>query len=145
QYFEDMNDLHPNEGWDRAFDQLRVEQRDGPYDVKHIQNFRPISRKVTPQVGITNKDRYFQGIKIRSNYDDVLTSEDPTIANPKAETKADLTGAAFSYTRDFRADSNSWSAVGAIIAPFVRSYETKPNSKGPLELKNLGVIPSISF
>src|SRR5438045_3304216 len=68
QYFEDMNDLHPNEGWDRAFDQLRVEQRDGPYDVKHIQNFRPISRKVTPQVGITNKDRYFQGIKIRSNY-----------------------------------------------------------------------------
>jgi hypothetical protein len=143
-YFDDLNDLNPDQGWDKAFQQFQIEYGDGPYDVDAVRNFKPISKHPVAESGSAETKQGFQGLKIRSNYDDVLTSEDPTIASPK-ENKADLTGASFSYTRDFRTVSDSWAAIGAIIAPFTWSFPTHPHTAGPLELQNAGLIPSVSF
>ncbi len=143
-YFSDLNDLNPGDGWDRAFDQLLIDQGKGPYSVESIKSFRPITKHPTVSAGETGTKQGFQGIKIRSNFDDVLTSEDPTIADAK-EKKADLTGASFSYTRDFKADSDSWAANGSILMPFAWARSTHPHTGGPIELQSYGFIPSISF
>src|SRR6266404_4945410 len=60
-------------------------------------------------------------LKIRSNFDDTLASEDPSLAASDTASKgsiSDLTGAIFSYTRDFKANSDLWVAKGALIYLF---------------------------
>lgn len=136
-YFSDLNDLNPGQGWDTAFAHFQRTHGKGPYPVTEIKEFHVIKVESAPPQG-------FQGLKIRSNYDDVLTSEDPTVASAK-NSRADLTGALFSYTRDYLTHSDSWGAVGAIIAPFAWHYPTHTRVMGPIELESAGFIPSISF
>src|SRR6266446_1560167 len=137
-YFSDLNDLNPGEGWDRAFVHFQRTHGGGPYPVTEIKEFHvPKGEKLESKQG-------FQGIKLRGNYDDVLSSEDPTVKSAK-NARADLTGALFSYTRDYRANSNSWGAVGAVIAPFAWHFPTHTRVLGPLQLESAGFVPSISI
>lgn len=82
-------------------------------------------------------------ILIRSDFNDVLPGEDLTSKDPKAA-RNKLTGALFSYSRDFQNNEDSWSAKGAIIFPLLwKTFE-------PYTLENgawtkYGLIPSISF
>jgi hypothetical protein len=136
-YFSDLNDLNPGEGWDSAYVRFRATHGGGPYPVKEIKEYHLIKQPVQPKQG-------FQGLKIRGNYDDVLSSEDPTVANAR-NGRADLNGAQFSYTRDYQNQSHSWGAVGAFIAPFSWHYPTHTRVLGPIELESAGFIPSVSF
>jgi len=83
----------------------------------------------------------FLGPKIRASYTDALASEDPTLSKNPAKV-SDLTGALFSYTRDFIADSNAWVAKGAVLFPISNSYDVNVRT---FQLQKYGVIPSVSF
>jgi hypothetical protein len=84
--------------------------------------------------------------KIRSSFDDVVTAEDPTVNNAKPKNKpSDLTGATFSYSRDFLADSTSWVAKGALIMPFSEVFDTRGTSESSMQTKIVGFAPSVSF
>jgi hypothetical protein len=54
---------------------------------------------------------------IRQSWSDVLYSEDLTQPENAKKTIDDLVGAKFSWAGDFKADSDTWSAVGALILP----------------------------
>ena len=86
-------------------------------------------------------------VKIRASFDDVLTGEDPSvnIGQDKENSVSDLTGAAFSYSRNLRADTDSWSAKGAFILPFSEVRDTRGSSEYDMRLKSYGFAPSVSF
>jgi hypothetical protein len=136
-YFSELNDLNPGQGWNRAFAHFQKTHGPGPYPLAEIKEFH--MSKPQPELS-----EGFQGLKIliRGNYDDVLSSEDPTVAGKNS--KADLTGALFSFTRNYLSNSNSWGAVGALIAPLTWTYPTETRVMGPIELESAGLIPSIS-
>jgi hypothetical protein len=97
---------------------------------------------------LTNVPKGFLGPKIRASYSDTLSSEDPTVTildGAKQPTAVkDITGALFSYTKDFVASSDAWVAKGAVLAPYVKRTDTiiTENNGG---IVAYGVIPSISF
>ena len=55
--------------------------------------------------------------KLRQSWSDVLASEDPSVGENAKKKVDDLVGASFSYTHDFLAEQDNWSAIGALILP----------------------------
>jgi len=84
------------------------------------------------------------GLHLRRNFTDVLTAEDPTQATSPDKGYDDLEGALFSYTRDRKADSDSWQAEAALLLPITR---TTGRGESPTQwtTKTYGVYPSLSL
>jgi hypothetical protein len=80
-------------------------------------------------------------VKIRQSWSDVLSLEDPTVADLAKKKVGDLVGATFSYARDYKSSNNSWSAVGAILYPFEWKRE-ESRSLLPIDLL---LVPSVSI
>jgi hypothetical protein len=95
------------------------------------------------------KQTGFLGMKIRAEYSDVLSSEDPTVTiegKEVVQSATDLKGASFSFKRDFKADADTWIAKGALLLPFIgRTTNVYPRLGDPMRLTTYGIIPSISF
>ncbi len=79
---------------------------------------------------------------IRHDWRDVLYDEDPS-QRPEKKIAAigDLTGAQFSFARDGQSNSDTWTAQGAVIVPYLRSFEPGPG----FGLRTIAVAPSVSL
>ncbi|MEY2584517.1 MAG: hypothetical protein QOD80_543, partial [Verrucomicrobiota bacterium] len=95
------------------------------------------------------KQTGFLGMKIRAEYSDVLSSEDPTVTiegKEVVQSATDLKGASFSFKRDLKGDADTWIAKGALLFPFLgRTTNVYPRLGDPMRLTTYGAIPSISF
>ena len=112
---------------------------------------RPAQAEVEPAAPMQLKPRPAQGWdvithavthpKLRQNYTDVLPGEDPSQQDLAAGKFDDLNGASLSYTRDSKADTDTWSAKAALIMPMVwdgnLAYGFKPVF--------YGIVPSVSL
>jgi hypothetical protein len=83
-----------------------------------------------------------QHFKIRQSWSDLLYSEDPSQPANAPKKIDDLVGAKFSWTGDLSADTNTWSAVGALIFPMQWRFPVKENSLWPDQVV---VAPSASL
>lgn len=131
-----------------------------PITAKELADYKPPSRPFDSAGNRLSDERsdfaevkspagFIKKIKVRSNFDDVLSGEDPSvaIASPDAspsEKASDLTGATFSYSRDFKAKTDAWVAKGAVILPLTRVRDTN-TSVYDIDLKSYGIAPSVSF
>lgn len=145
-YIQVQAKLNPDAGWSVNDFDTEFGKKDS-YTLAEFKKYQPQSAKPKPSPGIpvfpsmgANSPR-FLGPKIRASYTDALALEDPTLSKNPGAVK-DLTGAVFSYTRDFIAESNAWVAKGAVLMPFAYSYDVNGID---LELRKYGVIPSVSF
>jgi hypothetical protein len=78
---------------------------------------------------------------IRHDWTDVIPSEDPSL-NLTADKKiGDLVGATFSYGHNGKTDSDTWTAIGSLIFPWVYSKSVVPSLFPPL----LALAPSVSL
>jgi hypothetical protein len=151
-YIETQAKLNPDTNWS-AQDFFTVVGEKESYTPAEVKSYRPGEK--TPGPGEPAKklpgvprippmgaaSPRFQGVKIRASYTDALLSEDPTLAKNPGKV-SDLTGALFSYSRDFIGESDSWVAKGAVLLPFSASNEVNGVN---LQLQKYGVIPSVSF
>ena len=135
---------------DWSFETFKKVNQDKPvYAAEAVNKWegfnRPtIHRDTTP----TEPQKIFQGVKIRASFDDVLTSEDPTSSTFGGDKKggvSDLTGASFSYTHDYRGNSDAWAAKGALLLPFSVTRDVSTTTTSQMALKNYGFVPSVSF
>lgn len=84
-----------------------------------------------------------QGVRsprIRRDWRDVLYDEDQSQPR-RNKTLSDLEGALFSYTRDGRIDTDTWSVHGALILPI--TYESLDDGQGPLW--RFALAPSVTY
>jgi hypothetical protein len=87
------------------------------------------------------KPNGFQKPIIRHDWSDVLiSSEDLSQKNGK-KSFDDLTGAVFSYSHDSKNSSDSWTATGALIIPYVKYQDLKPG----LNPVVFAIAPSLSL
>ena len=87
----------------------------------------------------------FPWLRLRRSYQDVLTTEDPSLSAGGGEKFDDLEGALFSYSRDLGNDTETWSAQAALLAPF-SFYTGYASLEGqPLGLARWGFVPSVSL
>ncbi len=100
----------------------------------------PDQKAATPQ-----KKVMLWGLKIRQDANDVVQDEDPSVEDPKIK-RNQVAGAAFSFSRNFISDVDTWSAKGALIRPFriFNNDEGFSASDGPT-LRAVYLIPSISL
>jgi hypothetical protein len=79
--------------------------------------------------------------KIRQSWSDITAGEDPSLGENK-KVLGDLVGASFSYTHDGkeRPDTDTWSAVGAVIFPMTWTFPDERN----LVPERLVIAPSVS-
>lgn len=82
----------------------------------------------------------FKSPRIRQSWRDVLYDEDPSQSDKQDAALSDLVGATFSYAHDGKANTDTWSAIGALIIPWERRF---PLSQG-LSLRRLAFAPSVS-
>jgi hypothetical protein len=64
----------------------------------------------------------FKAPRIRQNWRDVLYDEDPSQIDLAAKKLGDLVGATFSYVHDGTAQTDTWSALGALILPWQHAF-----------------------
>lgn len=84
--------------------------------------------------------------RIRRSYADLLAIEGGNLGSVETgQTKAlkDIKGALFSYTDDFRTDSDSWTAQAAVILPLV--FKTGVTPRGDFCLPLFGLMPSYTI
>lgn len=101
----------------------------------------PVAEAVTR--GSANEYQAHEGFrspKIRHDWGDVLYDEDPSQISNMPKQIGDLVGAQLSYTHDGKANSDTWSAQGALILPYVRHYE----STGHFGLTAFAAAPSVT-
>ena len=91
--------------------------------------------------GFRNVPNPLYNIKIRQSWADVLSSEDASVGSDAKAKIGDLVGASLSFARDFRKESDSWSAVGAVLYPFEWARE-ESRSIVPVDVM---VVPSFSI
>ena len=82
----------------------------------------------------------FKGLRVRESWRDVLFDEDPTQKDKENQTLGDLVGATLSYAREGKADTDTWTAIGAIILPWEKNFALSQD----LSLRRLDLAPSIS-
>jgi hypothetical protein len=149
-YIETQAKLDPEKNWNVDDFFIVVGDKDS-YTPAEIKLYQPGKKKPAPSAPsgkpgtpatplITTAAPRFP-LRVRASYTDALLAEDPTLAKNPGKV-SDLTGALFSYTRDFITDSNSWIAKGAVLLPFSQSKEVNAVN---LQLQKYGVIPSASF
>lgn len=78
---------------------------------------------------------------VRRDWRDVLFDEDASQQNTGKKALGDLEGALFSYTRDGNADSDTWSAHGAVILPYTREWLTGSS----FALRRFALAPSVTY
>ena len=84
----------------------------------------------------------FRGVLLRKSVEDVLQSEDVTGKSDITKTSK-LTGASFSYARQYRTGTDAWTADGVVLFPF--GYENKVPPGSEMILTSAYVLPSVSF
>jgi hypothetical protein len=92
--------------------------------------------------------KQFPWVRLRRSYRDVLTLEDPSLSLENQTGKGtfdDIDGALFSYSRDFRNDTETWSTEAALLAPFSWEVNHTLRNEDFLVPARLGSIPSISY
>lgn len=87
----------------------------------------------------------FPWLRLRRSYTDVLTFEDPSLAEGSEESFDDIKGALFSYERDLRNHTDTWSAQAALMAPFSFYTGYEPVKGDGLGIQRWGFIPSVSL
>jgi len=118
--------------------------------VKQLQHDFPTLYPVKQEESSTPKSEPFLGLKIRQDYNDVVQAEDPTVGAPK-KGRNQLTGAAFSFSRDFLAHADTWSVQGSLIRPFILYDHTENKDTNgivfsdPPKVRAIYLIPSISL
>jgi hypothetical protein len=82
-------------------------------------------------------------LHLRQSYTDVLATEDPTLSIDPNKRYDDLKGALVTYTRDHGANTDTWSAQGALLLPlvWVTGHKSSPTEWTTLAY---GFIPSVS-
>jgi hypothetical protein len=102
-----------------------------------------VERFANDPVPEPQKPKWAVNVHLRQSYSDVLSIEDPTQSINPNKRYEDLKGALLSYTRDYKADTDTWSAQAAVLFPIVR---TTGRGDNPREWTTLayGAIPSIS-
>jgi hypothetical protein len=115
-------------------------QSNDRFDKELLDTDVPPIPTIEPKAGM-----HFLGIKIRSSFSDVLSSEDPTVQGDQPATAKDLKGAAFSYQHDSKISKDIWIAKGALLFPFTGATTFAPHLGDPPGLHTYGFIPSVSF
>jgi hypothetical protein len=90
----------------------------------------------------------FPWVRLRRSYRDVLTLEDPSLSLENVNGKQkfdDIDGALISYSRDFRADTETWSTEAAVLAPFSWDVSHTLRNDDFLVPARFGIIPSVSY
>jgi hypothetical protein len=84
-------------------------------------------------------------LRIRRTYADLLAIEGGNLGDfAPGQTKLlkDIKGALFSYSNDFRTDSDSWTAQAAVIYPLV--FKTGVTPRGEFSIPLFGLMPSFT-
>jgi hypothetical protein len=81
---------------------------------------------------------------LRRSYSDVTSGEDPS-AQEAQESVRQAEAAQFSYSHDYLAGANQWSAVAAIIAPIELYRNHGAASQSGLALQVCDLVPSVSL
>jgi hypothetical protein len=89
--------------------------------------------------------KHFPWVRLRRSFQDVLTAEDPSLGGGGVAEFDDLEGALFSYSRDLRKDTETWSAQAALLAPFSFYTGYAPLRNEPLGVVRWGFVPSVSL
>jgi len=96
-----------------------------PYEVRDVQANGPKPAMEEAPVSIPPPSGFWGPIKygvlhpmVRKNWSDVLLGEDATQSGTAKSKIGDLVGATFSYTNDARSNTETWTAIGAVIVPF---------------------------
>ena len=81
---------------------------------------------------------------LRRSYSDVTSGEDPSAKEAK-ESVRQGEAAQFSYSHDYLAGANQWSAVAAVIAPIELYRNRGAASQSGLALQVFDLVPSVSL
>jgi hypothetical protein len=87
----------------------------------------------------------FPWLRLRRSFSDVLTAEDPSLAGGGKEKFDDIQGALFSYERDLKNHTETWSAQASLLAPFSFYRPYNPRTGDGFGLQRWGFIPSVSL
>ncbi len=83
----------------------------------------------------------FRSPKVRESWRDVLLLEDPSQTGTAREKITDVVGATFSFNHDFGNNTDTWTAIGAVILP----WEYENDIAGGWTPENVVVAPSVSI
>lgn len=78
---------------------------------------------------------------IRQSWRDVLYEEDPSQDSNAVKPLKDLVGATFSYAYNGKTDSDTWTAIGALIFPWEHDFKLDPG----LTPARIALAPSVSI
>lgn len=139
-----LRDKYGKQPWYKGFE-IRDVEVNGKDNKKQMTN-RPVGDPVAVIVQeIKERPKTFaEGFKsprIRQNWRDVLYDEDRSQQDKENAALGDLVGATFSYSRDGKAHSDTWSAIGALILPWEKTY---PLSQG-FSMRRLALAPSVGI
>jgi hypothetical protein len=120
-----------------------------PEEVKDYLADATLAKSKPTNADLENKSGYvgpkaFPWLRLRRSFSDVLTAEDPSLEGGGAGSFDDLEGALFSYSRDLRQHSETWSSQAALLAPFSFYTGYNPRKNQELKLARWGFIPSFS-
>ena len=107
---------------------------------KQVTAYRVSNDPVAPIVQKILSHDGFKGLRIRQSWRDVLYDEDPTQKDKENQTLGDLVGATLSYAREGKADTDTWTAIGAVILPWEKNFALSQH----LSLRRLDLAPSVS-
>ncbi|MGA7124883.1 MAG: hypothetical protein WBZ19_01145 [Chthoniobacterales bacterium] len=83
----------------------------------------------------------FKSFAIRQSWRDVLYSEDPSQQAAQGKSLTDLVGATFSYAYNGKNNSDTWTAIGALIFPWEHDFKLT----GGLTPARIALAPSVSI
>jgi hypothetical protein len=109
---------------------------------KQIQSYSP--PPPTPPPGLQGSSSGPLGrLKLRESWSDVLAIEDPTIESAaKSKTYEDLKGAKFSFERNFKSDTDTFTVQAAVILPLVWVNNVVAGDAG---FTTYGLVPSLNI
>lgn len=126
-------------------DQLRdAEKRkdDKPPTPEQIARAEAVNRaRIEGEKKAAEKQQGLHMPLIRHDWRDVLYDEDPSQDGNRQKALGDLTGAQFSFAHDDIADTDTWTAHGAVIVPYTRTF----NSGSEFTLRSFAIAPSATF
>jgi hypothetical protein len=107
---------------------------------KKLPTYRTGPDPVAPIVQQILSHDGFKGLRIRQSWRDVLYDEDPTQKDKVDAALGDLVGATFSYGREGKADTDTWTAIGSLILPWEKNFPLHET----FSLRRLDLAPSLS-
>jgi hypothetical protein len=133
----------PNAEWYTTEQMLNAENVEKIEDVKPEDQARYNALARALQAARQGEARAHQGVgwpRIRRDWRDVIYDEDQSQGS-KVKALSDLEGALFSYTRNGRANTDTWNAHAALILPI--TYQPLDNQNGPLW--RVAAAPSVTY